>query len=66
MIDEVLQKMTGEELLLLGIRSGEAVRESISTELDRRALLGPPAAARGVQRVTIPVGRWVAGAVTAA
>ena len=40
MIDEMLKKMTGEELLLMRILGGVDVADTIDTELDRRAIIG--------------------------
>ena len=40
MIANVLKRMSGEEMLLLRILKGQAVRPEIETELDRRAHLG--------------------------
>ena len=40
---EILKRMTGEELLLLRILNGESTRPAIEAELDRRAMMGPPA-----------------------
>lgn len=40
MIDGMLKKMTGEELLLMRILGGDGVAGPIDTELDRRAIMG--------------------------
>ena len=37
-MNEVLQRLTGEELLVLAVLNGDAVYEVIEAELDRRAL----------------------------
>ena len=36
-MNEVLQRLTGEELLVLAVLNGGAVYEAIETELNRRA-----------------------------
>ena len=41
MLSDVMKRMSGEELLLLRIISGNRVAPEIEHELDRRALLGP-------------------------
>jgi len=52
MVSEVLQKMTGEGLLLMAILKGDAAYECINAELDRRALVGGPRyASRRANRV---------------
>ena len=40
MIDGMMKKMTGEELLLMRILGRDGVAETIDTELDRRAIMG--------------------------
>ena len=40
MIDGMMKKMTGEELLLMRILGGDSVAETVNTELDRRAIMG--------------------------
>ena len=40
MIDGMLKKMTGEELLLMRILGGDGIAGAIDTELDRRAIMG--------------------------
>ena len=42
MTPEILEKMSGEELLLLTILNGEYVHPAVEAELDRRARLGRP------------------------
>ena len=40
MIDGMLKKMTGEEILLMRILKGNGVVETVDAELDRRAIMG--------------------------
>ena len=40
MIDGMMKRMTGEELLLMRILGGDDLAETIDTELDRRAIMG--------------------------
>ena len=40
MTPEILERMSGEELLLLSIQYGERVRPAVDAELDRRARSG--------------------------
>lgn len=40
MIDGMMKRMTGEELLLMRILGGDGVAGTIDTELDRRAIMG--------------------------
>jgi len=42
MTPEILERLSGEELLLLTILNGESVRPAIEAELDRRARFGRP------------------------
>jgi len=44
MMNEILTRMTGQELLLLRILNGDGIALSIEAELDRRATLAPAAA----------------------
>lgn len=68
MVNEVLQKMTGEGLLLLAVLKGDATRECIDAELDRRALVGGPryTSRRANRVVAARALRFAAEAVTAA
>lgn len=68
MVNEVLQKMTGEGLLLMAILKGDVARECVDAELDRRALVGGPRyVSRRAKRVaTVRALRFAAEAVTAA
>ncbi len=68
MVSEVMQKMTGEGLLLMAILKGDAARECIDAELDRRALVGGPryASRRAKRAATARALRFAAEAVTAA
>ena len=49
MMSEILTRMTGQELLLLRILNGDGIAPVIEAELDRRATLAPPAAARSAR-----------------
>jgi hypothetical protein len=42
MAQKILERLSGEELLLLRILGGENVRTAVEGELDRRAQAGPP------------------------
>lgn len=68
MVSEVMQKMTGEGLLLMAILKGGAAREGIDAELDRRALAGGPryASRRAKWAATARALQFAAEAVTAA
>ena len=68
MVNEILQKMTGEGLLLMAILKGDAARECIDAELDRRALVGGPryASRRANRAAAASALRFAAEAVTAA